>query len=104
MKDDQLMENASLTFLQLICVDVIVTTTDEKRDVPRNILMQLDRNAYQTTRTDLGRDNYLMTTTLTFLNDQKHRELFKKLMFRIRLEFGERVMVKAKDKRVEDAR
>ena len=100
MKDDQLMENASLTFLQLLCLDVTVVTSADKRDVPRDILSQLDDNAYQTTRQSMGDARYVMTTTLTFLNQEQYREQFKKLMFRIRLEFGDKVSVQAKDSRV----
>ncbi len=100
MKDDQLMENASLTFLQLLCLDVTLTTTAEKRDIPTNILTALDSNAYQTTRQYIGDANYTVTTTLTFLNQERYREQFKKLMFRIRLEFGDDVKVQAKDTRL----
>jgi hypothetical protein len=90
------LDNASLTFFQLLCFDVTVTTPHDKSFLPREILSGLDRNAYTTSRPRMSDDSSLVTVTLTFLNQKEYRDHFRKLMFRMQLEFGDNITVEAK--------
>jgi hypothetical protein len=90
--------NASNSFFQLLCFDVTVTTTFDKTEMPREILSALDRNAYTTSRPRMGDSTHVVTVTLTFLNNEECREHFRKLLFRLRLEFGKNVIIQGKGK------